>query len=362
MAVLLHPITGNLYHHLILAQLLLLVHWSTMAMYVEVCSESNAKVVYYTLNFSGTHGAVKENTPVGVKYLSKYGNDGPLVGHNLNDSYYHYDGQVGSTKFYTYIGRMQGPGFANGSFNITGTSVQNFNVLNVSGVTYTWSQLSGYQNAYISSGQGTNSILLTPTHSGTTHLKLVCKSTCGAEQAQIFNINITTNICLEGVFTINSQLSNLNTSNNITIGNVNSSVTCPNASSFTWVRTSGSITNYYTNNSSMSFAMVSGGTISFLVTAKNGSQTLLTRNVTFYHYGSFRISPNPSQDLIAIDLNPDLLFDIVIYDFFGKLNKIINSYNSKEKIDISNLKKGEYMTWIYHENKLINKVRFIVEK
>lgn len=101
--------------------------------YVQVCTESEANVAFYQLN-SGDHSAVRQ--VVGgsvVKYLSKYGTDGPLVAHNLNQSFYHLGGQViGSPKFWSFVGGIIG------SPNIAGTTPVSFSVLNKPGVTYSW--------------------------------------------------------------------------------------------------------------------------------------------------------------------------------------------------------------------------------
>lgn len=236
-----------------------------------------------------------------------------------------------------------------------GLNSTTFSANNISGVTYSWSIASGYSNIYISSGATQSTVTLTPTHSGTAVLQLSISSACGAVRTQQITLNIQTNVCLEGTFTnAGSGNQNLYTTNSILVGSVNATVTCPNATSFTWQKTSGNINSFYTSGANVSFTMTSGGSISFLVTAKNGSNTLATRNIAFYNYGSFLVAPNPASSSLTIDLNEELPFKIVLQNFDLQIKKEINNYRGKSLVDISSLKPGQYALQIYHEGELIN--------
>jgi hypothetical protein len=167
--------------------------------YVQVCTEANANIAYYSFGGDTDHSSVKEITGNGfgpIKYLSKYGTEGPLVAHNLNGSWYHLrsDLTLQFTQFWSYVGKIQG------NQSISGTGVKTFSAINVPTVTYAWSIISGYSNIYISSGSNQSTVTLTPTHSGTAVLKLSVSSACGGTKTQQITLNIQTNICLEGVY------------------------------------------------------------------------------------------------------------------------------------------------------------------
>ncbi len=330
--------------------------------YVQVCSEANANIAYYKF-VRGDHSAVKEVSAGGsiIKYLSKYNFDGPLVAHNLTGSWYHLDGQetVPPTpvQFWSYVGPILG------NPNIVGLSQKTFNVNNISSVTYSWSIVSGNSNINISSASNQSSVTLTPTHSGTAVLRLNVSSACGTVKTQQITLNIQTNVCLEGSYnTGSSSGQHLYTVNSVPVGSVTATVTCPNATSYTWQKTSGTINSWFASGANVSFSMTSGGSITFSVTAKNGATTLATRNVTFYNYGSFMVYPNPSTTSLSIDVNKDIPFTVVLQSFDGPTRAEIQNYYGESKIDISTLKPGEYVLYIYHGDEIINQQRIIINK
>lgn len=255
--------------------------WQNSGKYVQVCSESDANVAYYQF-IQGDHAAVKDIIPGGpIKYISKYNYDGPLVGHNLTGSWYHLTGQdIGiPIQYWAFAGSIDG------NPNIVGTSAVTFDVNNIPNVNYFWSILSGYSNINITSSATQSSVTLSPTHSGTAVLQVSLSSSCGTVKTQQISLNITTNICLEGVYDnagIYNQ--NLNTVNRVSVGGVAIRVTCPNSTTVVWQKTSGNINGYFPNGYSNSFNMTSKGTITLLLTAKNGSTTIGTRSITFYNY------------------------------------------------------------------------------
>jgi len=330
--------------------------------YVQVCSETSANIAYYKFS-QGDHSAVKEVTGGGslVKYLSKYNFDGPLVAHNLTGSWYHLTGQENippsPIEFWSYIGSISG------NSNIVGLSPRTFSVNNISGVNYSWSIPSGSNKIYISSASNQSTVTLTPTHSGTATLRLNISSACGSVKTQAITLNIQTNVCLEGTYNnAGNNGQNLNTVNSVSTGGVSATVTCPNATSFTWQKTSGTINGWIASGATVSFTMTSGGSISFSVTAKNGSTTLATRNVTFYNFGSFLVYPNPSATSLSVDLNEDLEFGLFIESLDGSTKREVSKYKGGSSIDISDLKAGDYVLSITFEGKLIHKQRVIVSK
>ncbi len=119
-------------------------------------------------------------------------------------------------------------------------------------------------------------------------------------------------------------------------------------------------TAYRTSGPYVTFNMTSGGTISFLVTAKNGSVTLAARNVAFYNFGSFAVYPNPSSGSIRLDLSKDLLFDITIQSLDSALK--MEDYRGGGEINTSMLKPGEYVLSVRYEDKVVDQQRIIVSK
>lgn len=108
--------------------------------------------------------------------------------------------------------------------------------------------------------------------------------------------------------------------------------------------------------------MTSGGSISFSVTAKNGSTTLATRMLTFYNFGSFMVYPNPSATSLSIDLNEDLEFGLILESLDGSTKREVSKYKGGSTIDISDLKAGDYALSIFFEGKLLHKQRVLISK
>ncbi len=263
--------------------------------------------------------------------------------------------RVTSTEFWTYIGSITGPG------SITGTGTQSYSVLNSTGLSYSWSLVSGYQNVTISSGANLNTVTLSPLHSGTAILRLTVSATCNGNvyvTTQQKSLSIQTNICLEGTFRNNSSTTiNLNTSNTVSAGWVDCTVTCPNAASFTWQRTSGSL-SYYSSGNFLSFNITSGTSVTFNVVARNSSNVVLAnRNIWFANYGSFRASPNPASTSLKIDALEEASLTVTISNLKDKSVREILNYKGKSSIDVSDLTDGEYVVKVYQEGKLVNEER-----
>lgn len=331
--------------------------WKTNGKYVRVCTEADAKIAYYEggAGMSGGHSAVKVVQGGTTKYISKYGADGPLVSHNLNGSWYHNDNngvnRVTSTEFWTHIGSIPESGTINGTGNRT------YSVLSGSGLSYSWSIVSGGENIYISSGANQSTVTLSPLHSGNATLQITVTTGCGSIVQQKA-LTIQTNICLEGTYLNNSStVKNLNTGNSVAAGWVNCTVTCPNAASYTWQRTSGTI-SFYSSGNFLSFNITSGSSVSFNVVARNSSNAVIgNRNISFYNYGSFAVSPNPASSSLKVDALEDAPLSVAIIDLKGNCMKEISNYSGKSNIDVTDLKDGEYIVNIYVEGKLANQER-----
>lgn len=102
--------------------------------------------------------------------------------------------------------------------------------------------------------------------------------------------------------------------------------------------------------------------ISFKITARNGSTVLSTRNVSFFNFGSFKVYPNPSSEELTIDLSEEMTFDLLIQGIDTNSKSEISGYRGGEKIDISDLTKGDYILQISFEGKMIHQERLILSK
>ncbi len=323
---------------------------------LQVCNADQGNIVYYDVGSGqGDHSAVKASFGGTTKYLSKYGTEGPLVAHEIEGSFYHYAFNPEIEAHYAYVG-------VSGNENIVGADNVTFSAPSVSGASYAWSIQSGGANISIQSGAASPTVTLKPLHSGAAVLKLVVNHSCSAAKTQYINLDIDTQICLEGTYDNAGGTSNLNTGNSVSIGSVSTTVNCPDATNYTWTRTSGSL-SYYSSGNYMSFTMTSGSSISFEIKAKDGSnQTIGTRNVAYSNYGSFSVFPNPTTSSFEIDIAENETLDIIILEGVT-LSKImeLKMYKSKDKIDVSGWKKGEYILHIYHREKLVKKERLLVE-
>jgi hypothetical protein len=108
--------------------------------------------------------------------------------------------------------------------------------------------------------------------------------------------------------------------------------------------------------------MLSGGSISFKITARNGTSVLAARNVSFFNFGSFNLYPNPSTNELSIDLSKEMMFDLIIHGVDSNLKAEIFRYKGGDKIDISTLPKGDYILLVIYEGKVIHQDRFVVSK
>jgi hypothetical protein len=262
---------------------LLIADYSTTGYYVQVCDESVANVARYQVRRNGNlttdHSQVKDVSQPG-KYISKYDYSGPLVGHVLDKSYYRFFDPGGVDIFYSYLGKFVGN-------NPIQSCPVYFSVNNIPTVKYSWSIVNdGTANVLISSATDSYSVKLTPIKNGTDVLKL--ETWClgvNVVSTQLLTLQVSLATSLNGSYDnagINNQC--LNTVNRVSTGTVIIRVNCPGAQTYTWQKTSGNINGYFPNGPTATFNMTSGGSISFLVTAKNsGGGTIATRSLTFYN-------------------------------------------------------------------------------
>jgi hypothetical protein len=313
--------------------------------YVQICSSNDAEIALYDLiNPVGDHSAVKINN-VPLKYASKYGADGPLVSHDLNNSWYHINGKVTATNYWVYVGPIVG------NTTVSGTTAVTFSVGNKPGVSYYWSLSNG--NLSISGPPNQPTVTLVPLHSGTVTLYCQTSSACGVAKQQSVTITIQSNICLEGDFRVGvGPVLPMWTTNRITTGSVDGWFTCPGATNYSWSRTSGSITSWYSIGNHVYFTMPTNGSISFVISANGQS-----RNVTFYNSGYYRVYPTPADNFVKIDATQEQEFSVTVLSEKGVV-KTIEKYFANEEIDVSDLPKGDYYLHLLQNGKSVYQQRF----
>ena len=172
---------------------------------------------------------------------------------------------------------------------------------------------------------------------------------------------LVTQICLEGTISNGGGTGHLQSGNNVVVGSVSTTVTCPNAATYTWTRTSGSL-SYYASGNFMSFNMPSGNAVAFRIEARNGSNQLLeTRNVSYYNYGTFAAFPNPTTAEFKIDVLENEELDIIAFRENNTKAVTTLKYCAKESVDVSQWEKGTYILHIYHRKELVKTERLIVQ-
>jgi hypothetical protein len=185
----------------------------------------------------------------------------------------------------------------------------------------------------------------------------------GSTKIQNFPINIAPP-CLDGTYTSSSQNNApLNTVNSVSPGQIITNIVCPSTSNIQCTHTSGSAPYWIWNHNNVLIQMPNGGNISFKVDAKSANgQTIKTKNITFYNFGSFKIFPNPTSGLVNIDINPKFGFETEIISLENPSLRTNLRIEGESTFDISHLPNGEYWLKIYFAGKVVNEQRIILKK
>lgn len=245
--------------------------------YIEICNESNCDAVQYNTGLPGGHSAVKVNN---YFYISKWGADGPLVRHKLDQVWQGY--QTSNKDYYAYIGDIQGS-----TSTLTGN--RTFSIGSNPELTYTWYT---YNAELLISGSATqSSVTVSANGNGSVTLYCTIASPCSSSitKSVSFSVSNGTNSCthINGTYSASGSTNNtLHTLNNVSSGAVSVSVSCTSTNSFTWVKTSGNVGYWYSynNGKNLSFYLYNNNSVSFKVTAAGSG---IQRTVTFYASGGW---------------------------------------------------------------------------
>jgi Secretion system C-terminal sorting domain len=258
----------------------------------------------------------------------------------------------GYQTFLSYIGYIE----ANANI-MTATALY---VIDRPGVTYSWAAEPAGVVTFSNTNQYATTI--TPVCSGTVTIKLTAYSSIGSRTQCVTVTSAPSNPCscvstcdITGTYTpTGSGASALNSFNNTSTYATLANVTCLNATSIRWTKTSGNgtfVENNYTGSASI--YLNSGQSISLNIVAKNGACTVGTRTVTFQRGGSswrgapktlsekrsmpngevmerdnqaesfvaegLSLSPNPSNGEIFIYSEKVQVLHIDIFDRLGRL-------------------------------------------
>lgn len=304
--------------------------------YVEVCDISQTDIVYYKFSV-GDHSAVRDTRGGQVKYLSKYGSESPLIGHDIDGTWYHLKGDTDSSRdFYSYVD-------VQGDANITGTDPVTFSANSNAQLTYAWTIASTHGNAYITSGANQPTVTIQPSYSGEATLTLNVTSDCGT-MTRVIDLDIDTETCLEGKYGTSTAYNRvLGSSNSVSAGSVQATVWCPNATRYTWVKTSGNTVFYTQQGPTANFTIGSGDHIGVRVSAFDGNSLLAARTVSFYSYGAYRASPNPSNEYINVEVAPELRALVTLESQTDRQSYEYTIEPRRDRtIDISALPSGKY--------------------
>jgi hypothetical protein len=246
---------------------------------MQVADSFHANVIRYQTTGAGgiDHSQVRDSQ-YPYKVISKYDNLGPVVGHNLLHSKYEYANPNGTYSYYFYVGPI------NGDTTISSVCPTSFSVNGNTGIVYKWSITSGSSNVIIVSGSSTNSVSVRALQNGIAKLQLEERVGNLPKRYQQVSLHVDIPTSLSGTYdNAGIYYRCIQTTNRISVGGVAVRVYCPNATTYIWQKTSGNINGYFPPGPTISFSMTSGGNITFLVTAKNGSTTLTSRTITFYN-------------------------------------------------------------------------------
>ncbi|TAL64741.1 MAG: hypothetical protein EPN88_10510 [Bacteroidetes bacterium] len=245
--------------------------------YIKV-AEQYANIARYQRRLCGYDHSQVKDSQYPSKYISKYGQDGPVVGHDIHNSTYDIScpGEPSDYTYYYYLGKITG------SSQITSTSPVYFSVNSNAGITYSWTVTP--LGIVSLSNSSTSNVKVTPIQNGTVTLTLTATTNVGGSISQSKTLTVSIPPSISGNYDNAGYYNqNLLTVNRVSVGGVFIRVSCPGATTYTWQKTSGNINAYLVPGPTASFNMTTGGTITILITAKNGSTTLTSKSVTFYN-------------------------------------------------------------------------------
>lgn len=289
----------------------------------------------------GPHTLVRDrNTLFNPKFISKYGTQSPIIGHEFDSTYYELDNATKTEpdKYYVYL-KLKSSEF------IPKDQIKEIALPTKSGVTYSWSIVGQLGIVSFTSATNGASVSIKGDSFGTTQIKVTI-SGCGGipPKEQIIEI-IVPSVTISGTYTTSSSSNHiLGNGNQVPTGNISTYLTqSPPVTNYVWQRYQGTL-SFWAHTNQMHFTMQSGNYVSFKIYARNArNDTLAVRNVTYYNYGTFSLYPNPSSSTISIKSEYKGIMDMEIIPL-NTTSKILKfKVSSDEKAEIKELPRGEYL-------------------
>lgn len=241
--------------------------------YVQICGQSLSQVDVITQKYDisdGFHSLVRDRSTSSYnqKFISKYGTQSPLIGHDFNSTWYELTNSTKSEpdKYYAHIGKLKS------SETIPKGQTKTISLSSNSGVSYQWSIIgSGGIVSFTSSTNGP-SVTVKGDSFGTVTLKVIITG-CSGVAAKTQTITLTVpNITISGTYTtITSSNNILGNANQVPSGNVSTYLSMPSGiNNFVWERYQGSL-SYWAHTNQMHFTMQAGNYLTFRIYARNAS-------------------------------------------------------------------------------------------
>jgi hypothetical protein len=225
------------------------------------------------------------------------------------------------------------PGIISGNASLCeGSTSQTYSVTAVTNATtYSWTVPTGWT---ITSGSGTNSILVTPGTAGQNGLiSVTAGNDCGTSQASTLQVAV-------------NPLPAVNAGNDTTVCEADLPLTITatgNATSYSW----------NTGANTTTTTITAGGTYTVTGTLNSCSSTdniVITTDpcaaIEENQELTFQLYPNPSNSVINITSNSDEQYDYSIYSIEGKLMLVGAMNNGVTSISVNQFAPGKYFTKI----------------
>jgi hypothetical protein len=329
--------------------------------YIQVCDESFSTVDVITQKFNiadGFHSLVRDQSTSSFspKFISKYGTESPVIGHDFNSTWYELNNATKTEpdKYYAFIGKLDP------SAIIPKDQTKTISLLSKAGVSYQWSIEGGNGIVSITSSTNGGSVTVKGNSYGTVILKVILTGCSGVtSKTQTITLSVP-NITISGNYNTSTPSNHvLGNANQVPTGNVSTYLSMSGVNNFVWERYQGNLT-YWANTNQMHFTMQAGNNLTFRVYARNAANdTLAIRNVTYYNFGNFLLYPNPNNSSLGIKTEYQGTLDVEIISLSTEKKKSFDQVTGNEKMDITDLPKGEYLVIVWVKGERVLESRLV---
>ena len=257
-------------------------------------------------------------------------------------------------KYYAFIGKLDP------SAIIPKDQTKTISLLSKAGVSYQWSIEGGNGIVSITSSTNGGSVTVKGNSYGTVILKVILTGCSGVtSKTQTITLSVP-NITISGNYNTSTPSNHvLGNANQVPTGNVSTYLSMSGVNNFVWERYQGNLT-YWANTNQMHFTMQAGNNLTFRVYARNAANdTLAIRNVTYYNFGNFLLYPNPNNSSLGIKTEYQGTLDVEIISLSTEKKKSFDQVTGNEKMDITDLPKGEYLVIVWVKGERVLESRLV---